>query len=111
MFLEDFNKVFGQGDIIQLNGIAEERRYLLGYESGYPAANPSYQELIFGMLTGKATEFIHIGLDGLYPALHRGNSIALTLKPHALAPYGAKALVICVQYVQFTNNLSNILPE
>jgi hypothetical protein len=44
------------------------------------------------MSASKVDKLIHVGLDGLYASLHRGNGIALSLQPYALSPNSAKVL-------------------
>ena len=45
------------------------------------------------MCLGESDEIVNIGLDGLHPALHRGNRIAPAGLAHADTPLRAKVLI------------------
>ena len=77
-------------DILHINSLLKQRSDVVGRESGDATADGRDEERLFGMCLGIADKFIHIGLDRLYPALHGGNGIALTLRAVAVAKDSAE---------------------
>ena len=91
--LYDFIELPGQNDVLTINGMIEQRSDFINPETGDATAYFSDQELQFRMLFGKSNKLIHVRLDSLNAALHRGNGITLTLQSDTLAPYRSKPLI------------------
>lgn len=68
--VDDLGKRFRQEDVIRMDCMGEEWRYLVGRKAGYAAADRRNEEGVFGMRLGKRDELIHIGTDGIHPTLH-----------------------------------------
>ena len=82
-----------QHDILHVVSHFEKRRDFVIGESGNTATDASHEERQLRMFLGERDKFIHVGLDSLYPTLHRGDSIALALQAYALAHDGSKLAV------------------
>ena len=93
VIIDDPGKRFGQEDVIGMDRMGEERRYIVGRKAGYAAADRRNEEGVLGMGFGESYKLIHIGTDGLHPTLHGRDGIALALQTNALPPYGTKAIV------------------
>ena len=90
---QHLNKILGKNDIVKVDGFQKQRGYLEGSEGSDSAANTCDEEFVVTMAEGKLNELVHIGFDGLHPALHGGNGVALSLQSNTLAPYCSKATV------------------
>lgn len=87
------DKLLGQQDVLHVHGGAEQRGDLLVAEARNTAAYAGDEERVLGVLPCEGDELVHVRLDGLHAALHRGYAVALALQPHALSPHRAEALV------------------
>ena len=83
----------GEDDVVDIVGGSEERRDFFVGKAGDATADTGNEEGVLGMLAGKLDEFIDIGLDGFYAALHGGNAITLALQTNSLAPDSAKLFI------------------
>lgn len=91
--LHDVVELLGQDDVLAINGVVEQRGYLIHRDSRDTAADLRHQELQLRMLLGKADELIHIGFNGIDSSVHCWDAIALALQPNTLAPYCTKAFI------------------
>ena len=82
-----------QHDVVYAMSILEERGDLLVGEAGNATADAGYEEREIGTLLGELDKLIDIRTDGLYPALHRGDAIALTLQSYTLSHNSSKFAV------------------
>ena len=87
------HKFLRKVDILHINGIRKEWSNLLIAKSGYAATYPCDEECEPTMLLGKTDKRIYIGLDGFHTTLDGRDSVCLTMKTHAFAPYSAKPIV------------------
>ena len=92
IIVDDLGERFGQEDVIGMNRMFEEWRYLVGHKARYTAANRRNEKRVLRMRLGKRDKLIHVGFDSLYPTLHGRNGVALSLQANTLSPYGAEAL-------------------
>ena len=61
-----------QHDILRVVSLLEQRRDFFIGESSYAAADASNEESKILVFLGELDELIHVGLDSIYPTLHRG---------------------------------------
>ena len=87
------HKFLRKVDIPHINGIRKEWSNLLIAKSGYAATYSCNQEREPAVLLGEMDERIYIWLDGINTTLHGRDSVCLTMKTHAFAPYGTKPFV------------------
>jgi len=93
----------------------EQKCYLLVSEASYATADTGHKKRQFLMGFRKLNELIHVGFDGLYTALHRGNAITLSLQANALSHNGTKLAVGCpccattVHTLQITAKHENLI--
>ena len=85
-----FLPTWWQHDVLHVVSLLEQWGDFLVGESGDATADASHKEGVSRVLFCELYEFIHIRTDGLYTALHRGNSIALALQTNALSHDGAE---------------------
>ena len=81
-------------DVGDVFGVMEEWSYLTVVETGDATSDACDEEDVFGMMPCEIDKIVDVWLDGLYPTLHGGNSIRLSLQSDALPPDGSK-LVDC----------------
>ena len=82
-----------QHDILHVVSLLEQRRDFIIRESSNATADAGNKERQILVLFGELDELIHVGLDSIYPTLHRWDAIALTLQAYALAHDGSKLAV------------------
>ena len=87
-----FDEVFGEDDVLVVDGVGKERSHLRDGKAGDAASDGGDEEFQVAVLTGKGDKLVHIGLDDVNAAMHRGNGVTLPLQADTLAPYGAKTL-------------------
>lgn len=81
-----------QADIRDTLRFREQRGDLPVAESGDAAADAGDVEEQLGMPAGECDEIVHVKPDGIYPALHCGDGVALPLQADALTPHGPENL-------------------
>ena len=91
--LKNGDEILGQQDVIDRHSIKEKRGDLVDGKASNTAAYRRHEERQFEMIDSKRNKLVDIGLNGLYPTLHCGDSIALSLQADSLSPDGAEALM------------------
>ena len=84
-----------QHDILHVVSLLEQRRDFIIRESSDATADAGDKERQILVLFGELDELIHIRTNGFYPALHRGDAVALSLQSHALAHDGSSGFQSC----------------
>ena len=89
LLLDDLDEVLGENDVLIIDSVGKQRGNLLDGKSGDATANAGDKEPQLGVLAGKGHKLVHIGLNDIYTAVHRGNRLTLSLQAYALPPHGA----------------------
>ena len=86
------HKGLRQADVLHANSLCEERGDFIIPEAGDAASYAGDVEEEFGMGLSEFDKLVDVRLDGLHPALHGGDGIALALKAYSLTHHGAEPL-------------------
>ena len=79
-------------NVLNINGASKQRCNFTDSEANDAAAYAGDQEGQLGVLLGESDEFVNVRLDGIRPALHGRDGIALALQPHTLTHNGTEFL-------------------
>lgn len=88
---EGLPEVGGEGDVFEVDCVAEERGDLLGGEAGDAAADSGNEEAEFGVAVGKDDEAVYCVVE-FEEGAHGGDSVRLSLESFALSPHGTEAV-------------------
>ena len=89
----NLHEILRKNNIGEVYRFQEQRSNLVWCKNCNTTAYTCYKKFVFTMLESKLNELIHVWLDSLNSTLHRGDGIALTLKPNALTPYRTKTII------------------
>ena len=75
--------------------VAEEWCHFFLREACNAAADAGDEEVELRVSGGKVDELLYVWRDGIHPAVHGGDGVALPLQAYTLPPDGAEVGVCC----------------